>query len=211
MEGKFNITIAARYRRSRKYKSLWYEIVELYGVNCCYCHQVPATEIDHVIPVSYIEYHGIENLRPSCSWCNLLAGATVFGDFDAKYEWLREARQKKRKGKNRRTYCTDCRLPYQHPLHSPAMFQCAECYDKDNLTAYAKRYEWKEWISLLQEARIDVKVYREFGKEIRGLRKTYLSQIQKNVIFGTIVASFLAEAIGEEESIEHKVEEQWQF
>lgn len=193
MKTEFNITIAQKYRRSMRYKSLWYEIIDIWGENCCYCHIVPATEIDHVIPVSYVSYHGIENLRPSCSWCNLLAGATVFDDFDAKYEWLRETRSRKHKNKNRRTYCTDCRLPYQCPLHSPAMFQCAECYDRDNGTKWAKRHEWSQWIDLLKEAKIDVRVYREYAKEMKGLRKTYLTPRQKNEIFGTIVSSFLAE------------------
>lgn len=180
------------FRRSQKYKSKWYELLEVYGENCVYCHIVPATEIDHVIPLSYIQYDGIENLRPCCSWCNLLASATVFDDFDAKYEWLRGKRSRKQKGNSRRTFCTDCRLPYQYPAHSPAMFQCPECYDIDNYTGFSERREWTNWIMLLGEADIDVRVYRDFGREMRSLRGTNLTARQKNDLFGTMASYYLA-------------------
>lgn len=157
-------------RRKYVYRKYWDELLEMYGILCVYCHQVPATQIDHVIPVSYIEYHGIENLRPSCGWCNLLAGSQVFEDFEAKYNWLRDRRANKRKNHHRRTFCTDCWVPFQYPLHSPVLFQCAECYDIDNHTAYHKKKVWAAWLELLDEAQIEIEIYRAFGDQMRIMR-----------------------------------------
>lgn len=179
-----------KYRRSAKYRSMWFSVLETYGVNCAYCHVVPATQIDHVIPVSYIENHTLANLRPSCSWCNLLAGSKVFETFEDKYEWMRLERLSKRRFRNRRTICTTCRLPYQVPMHSPSIFLCSECYDYEYEKQTSKSRAWREWIDLLKTAEINVKCHREFAKAVRNID---LPKQAKDRLFGTIYSSFLGE------------------
>jgi len=192
------------YRKARAYRNKWAAIVEIYGPNCVYCHNQPATQIDHVIPVSYIDCNRIENLRPACAWCNLLAGSQVFETFDDKYEWLREERYSRRRNKNLRTICTVCRLPYQRPLHSPSLFLCAECNDYEYHTRLASRRVWREWLALLNEARIIVECHREFGRTVRDIFS--LTPSEKNEIFGTIYASYLPdEALAEYATVAYQV------
>lgn len=130
---------------------VWDTLTTTYGVNCVYCHGQPATQVEHVIPISYGGNNRLVNLRPVCSWCNLLVGDRVFESFDEKYEWLRQERQRKQR-LQKRTVCIHCLLPYQTPLHSPSPFLCAECYDLEYDTKWARRRQWREWLYLCERA-----------------------------------------------------------
>lgn len=173
------------------YRLKWDLLIEIFGDMCVYCHRQPATQIDHVVPVSCIECHKIENLRPCCSWCNLLAGSLVFETFEEKYEYLREARAKKEKFRHKRTVCTVCWLPYQRPLHSPSLFLCAECNDSEYGTGLAGRPAWREWLHLLADAGINVDCHREFGGMMRALPNTTVGMPKKRTIFGRLYAGYL--------------------
>jgi hypothetical protein len=130
----------------------------MYGDTCYYCGE-PASCIDHIIPISYGGNNDIGNLVLSCSWCNLLAGSTVFDDLDDKFEYIRRQRMKKRK--HRHAICSACLLPFEYRLASPSLFLCAECYDdNEGDTAYSQRRIWKDWIALLEEAGIPVEAHR---------------------------------------------------
>lgn len=158
-----------RYSTTRTNAHLrkWDLVIEIYGELCAYCHNQPATQIDHVIPVSWKECNHIYNLRPACAWCNLLAGSKVFENFDAKYEWLRAERNRKRRFKGARTVCTCCKLPFQNPLHSPNFFLCGECYEYEYQKPIRKRLLWIEWLELCTEAGFIVPAHRALARIVR--------------------------------------------
>jgi hypothetical protein len=158
-----------RYNTTRTNVHLrkWDLVIETYGELCAYCHNQPATQIDHVIPVSWKECNHIYNLRPACAWCNLLAGSQVFEDFDAKHEWLREERSRKRRFRGARTICTCCKLPFQNPLHSPNFFLCAECHEYEYQKPLRKRHAWIEWLELCTMAGFIVPAHRALAKVVR--------------------------------------------
>lgn len=123
-------------------------VFEMYGSKCAYCHTMPAVHIDHVIPYSYSRYHGIENLRPSCASCNLMASCMVFEGFDEKYEYLRKERAKKKK--RRILTCRDCLLPYYSALcRNP--ITCPWCSEGTSGTRKSR----EQWRNLLQQAGYD--------------------------------------------------------
>lgn len=159
-------------KRKNDYRYKWDAIITIYGENCVYCHVQPATQIDHVIPVSWKNCNHISNLRPSCSWCNLLAGSQVFNDFDEKYEYLRKERAKKSRFRYKRTVCVCCKLPFQTPLHSPNFFLCAECYDLEYGEVYRKRQAWQQWLCLLASAGFVVDAHRYLGNTVRSSAST---------------------------------------
>lgn len=138
-------------RRFINRRQVWDFLVSAHGEKCVYCHREIATQIDHIIPYSYCAYHGIENLVPSCSWCNLLASDRVFETFDEKYEWLRNERNKKKHVRRRiahRLMCSQCYLPYYSAMHSNYIL-CPHCaaveYDKPKPTGAM----WAEWLRTL--------------------------------------------------------------
>ena len=158
-----------RYNTTRTNYHLrkWALVVQVYGDTCVYCHNQPATQIDHVIPVSWKECNHIYNLRPACAWCNLLAGSQVFGNFDDKYEWLRGERNRKRKFQGQRTVCTCCKLPFQNPFHAPNYFLCAECYDFEYGKLVHLRPRWQEWLNLCAAAGFIVPAHRALAAVVR--------------------------------------------
>ena len=91
----------------RNKKSIWNELLLMYGEKCVYCHSQIATQIDHVIPYSYIPCHDLINLRPSCARCNLIASDKVFEDFDEKYKYVRS-----KCNKENLLRCTNCTIPF---------------------------------------------------------------------------------------------------
>lgn len=48
-----------------------------HGGRCAYCRLVPATELDHVVPLKRGGYHGIGNLLPACRSCNASKNARL--------------------------------------------------------------------------------------------------------------------------------------
>ena len=153
--------------RSNNHLRKWVLVTEMYGDMCAYCHNQPATQIDHVIPVSWKECNHIWNLRPACAWCNLLAGSSVFDNFDDKYEWLRAERNRKRKFRGTRTVCSCCKLPFQNPFHAPNFFLCAECYDYEYNKLYHLKRPWVEWLNLVTTAGFIVPAHRALGRIVR--------------------------------------------
>ncbi len=153
--------------RTHNYTRKWLHVVRMYGELCAYCHDQPATQIDHVIPVSWRESNHILNLRPACSWCNLLATSNVFESFEAKYEWLRTERLRRRTHKHNRTVCTCCQLPFQNPYHAPNYFLCAECYDYEYNKMWRKKTAWIEWLELCQSAGFIIEAHRALATVVR--------------------------------------------
>lgn len=180
--------------RSTSYRKHWSELVARFGSICVYCRDEPATQIDHVIPVSYYPLHIIENLRPCCGWCNLLASDKVFETFAEKDEFLRKARQTKR-NKQRRTTCSKCWLPYQNPLHVRSFFYCPECYDEEYETQYRYTAKWRDWLRLLEEAEIDVDLHRRFKERAGDINKPQM----KRLIYAGLVEEAYAVAVGEDD------------
>lgn len=171
----------------------WQTLVEVYGSTCAYCLDNPATQIDHAVPVSYHATNHISNLRPCCEWCNLLAADRVFETFEDKFEWLRQERLRRRFGNHKRTVCTVCRLPYQRPLHSPNLFLCPECYDREYNKALRLRVQWREWLELCKRAGFVIEAHRALVAWQVGLRGTSLTLEQR----AAKLAEFYAEYNGE--------------
>lgn len=61
---------------------------------CQYCFE-GATEIDHIIPYSYIPCNLDENLVASCGECNRLASNMVFDSFLDKYMYIKRRREQR--------------------------------------------------------------------------------------------------------------------
>lgn len=170
-------------KRRNVYKKHWERLILMHGTICVYCGDQPATEIDHVIPLAYVTLHDIENLRPTCSWCNLLASDKVFESFYDKRAYILQKRQKKMHGRHQRTSCGDCWVPYQYPRHSPSPLLCAECYDEEYDTSNRTKAVWRSWLTLLEEAEIEIALFRDFKRrssDIQGRRR-------KILIFGSII------------------------
>lgn len=153
----------------------WHTLVSIYGTTCVYCHNNPATHIDHVVPVSWKLSNHISNLRPSCEWCNLHVSDRVFETFEEKYEWLRQERLRKQFGKYKRTVCVVCRLPYQRPLHSPNLFLCAECYDREYDKVVRLRPQWHAWLELCERAGFIIAAHRDLAAWSATLGSTSVS------------------------------------
>lgn len=162
------------------YRHKWDFVVAVYGANCAYCHHQPATQIDHVMPRSWRDSNHINNLRPACAWCNLHVSNLVFDTFEDKYDWLKQAREKRGSGyKNRRTVCVDCLLPYQNPLHAPNLFRCAECYDYEYNKLYHLKKGWRDWLQLLTDAGFIVDAHRGLADLVHRNRHTSISMKDK--------------------------------
>lgn len=61
---------------------------------CVYCFEL-ATEVDHIIPYSYIPDNTDGNLVASCRLCNSIAGSMVFDSFILKYQYIKREREKR--------------------------------------------------------------------------------------------------------------------
>ena len=157
-------------QRSRitAYWSKWRLLCMKFGDMCYYCHEEAATTLDHVMPVSYAVNHDLDNLRPACSLCNAIASDKVFPTEDDK-RWYIQAERKKHHGL-RHCFCNDCGIAYVYREQSPSLFLCAECYDIEYGTGYAKSSSWQDWIRLHAEAGWYIDIYRRAGKMYRGNR-----------------------------------------
>lgn len=161
-----------RIQRSRKYRKYWDELIDRYGRTCFYCRDEIAVVIDHVIPWDWDNDNSIENLVPACILCNSLASDKIFDDVERKRQYILG----KRKNRNlRRAICIDCLLPYSYREHSPSLFLCAECYDKENHTKYSQTQKWNNWLMICQLAGVIVEAHREF----RNLEKKYIPRDRK--------------------------------
>ena len=65
------------------------------NLSCGYCGD-PASEVDHIIPYSYVQKHDDENLVGACSICNRIASNKVFDGFIEKQSYILEERKKER-------------------------------------------------------------------------------------------------------------------
>jgi hypothetical protein len=156
----------------------WDILTSIYGTTCVYCHDNPATQIDHVIPVSWKLSNHISNLRPCCQLCNLMVSACVFETFEDKYEWMRAERLRNRRNAHNRTVCVRCLLPYQRPLHSPSLFLCAECYDAEYEKDTHLRPQWREWLHLCSTAGFIVEAHRQLAAWKATVPRTTLTSTQ---------------------------------
>ena len=142
--------------RSFAYKKFWPLLIQAYGDSCFYCHEEPATCIDHVIPVSWDQIDTPENLVPSCALCNCIAYNKIFEDVESKRQYILNRRKSR---KLRRAICVDCRLPFAYREHSPSLFLCAKCYDEEYGTNLCSRLAWKAWLETLKETGIEPGAY----------------------------------------------------
>ncbi|MBN1250083.1 MAG: HNH endonuclease [Anaerolineae bacterium] len=165
-------------RQRGDYKYRWERLIEIYGTTCFWCGEEVATTIDHIIPVSWNEDNSIENLVPSCALCNLLASDKVF-------EYIAEKRayilHRRKQYTNRRAICTECLLPYAYRVNSPSLFLCAECYDREYGTGYAKKRAWHQWLRELRAAGIVPEAHRAAREKCGPYLKRY-GKIYLNVI-----------------------------
>lgn len=149
------------------YRRVWTELISIFGENCVYCHKQPSTQIDHVIPYSYIRTHMMENLRPCCAWCNLLASNKVFEGFEEKYEYLREKRYELRNRRDKALTCSQCLIPYYSAMHNHPWL-CPVCYDREYATSTRIRPSWKKWIATLSLAGFEPKAHFNLGEHFAG-------------------------------------------
>lgn len=79
-----------RHKRRAKMKgaSIAVEVIRqlfaLFGGACAYCRTSPASEIDHIMPLSKGGLHAIENLAPACAHCNRSKNASLPAAFQAR-------------------------------------------------------------------------------------------------------------------------------
>lgn len=62
----------------------WHRLVARYRGKCAYCSTAPATEIDHVLPLTRGGRHAIGNILPVCRPCNTSKRALLL------IEWRRK-------------------------------------------------------------------------------------------------------------------------
>lgn len=55
----------------------WRQLIDRYDGLCAYCHERPATDQDHIIPVSRGGRYSIGNLLPACRSCNSSKGSKL--------------------------------------------------------------------------------------------------------------------------------------
>lgn len=71
--------------RTRRPATSFYLVVKTYGKWCVYCMElgveVPATSIDHVVPVARGGTDALNNLRPVCGTCNSSKGAKLLEEW----------------------------------------------------------------------------------------------------------------------------------
>jgi len=139
---------------SYEYRKYWRELIEHHGPRCFYCGLVLATDIDHVIPYSHSKDNSVDNLVPACSSCNSIAGDRLFADVNEKRKYILSRREEKEDGHD--AVCSSCLMPFIGRVHSPSIFLCAECYDLEYGTKYAKQKRWKQWIIQLRRAGVQV-------------------------------------------------------
>lgn len=144
-------------RRLSGYREIWVFLIKAYGERCVYCHKNISTQIDHVIPYSYCRYHGIENLRPACACCNLIASDKVFETFEAKYEYIKKERAKG-KGTYSLLVCSNCLLPFYSALGRSA-FYCPRCNAREYEMPPPKSKAWRSWLDTLTKAGISYRAH----------------------------------------------------
>ena len=166
-ERSANLMNTSNRRRLSGYRQIWAFLINAYGEKCVYCHRNISTQIDHVIPYSYSKYHGVENLRPCCSWCNLLASDNVFEDFDAKYTYVRQ-RLKAKGNHGNMLLCSVCLLPYYSALHRSFIF-CPRCYAKEYSMPQPRNRQWREWIDTLATAGIRYRAHYDLADKLYSL------------------------------------------
>lgn len=168
-QGVFNLkgrpTLSTNRRFLRGYREIWDFLTQTYGARCVYCHKNISTQIDHVIPYSYCKYHGIENLRPCCAWCNLIAGDRVFETFEAKYEFVKRERHG-RKDKKTMLACGNCLLPYYSAL-SQSFIYCPRCHAKEYKKKLPNSDAWYEWLGILKASGISYEAHFFVSDRIR--------------------------------------------
>lgn len=164
-------------RRLSGYRQIWNYLIDAYGERCVYCHRNISTQIDHVIPYSYSRYHGLENLRPSCSWCNLLASDAVFEDFESKYAYVGQ-RLKSKGNRGNMLVCSVCLLPYYSALHQSFIF-CPRCYAKEYQLLQPKNKSWRDWIDTLATAGIRYRAHYDLADKMYQMEVFGIPQKQK--------------------------------
>ena len=169
--------------RDRTYSKHFQKLVEIYGSMCFYCGDEVAMTIDHVIPVSWRSISDIENLRPSCVLCNVIAGNKMFDGIEHKKQYINERRKRYR---NRRCVCTDCLMPYAYREHSPSLMLCPECYDTEYDTSHSRKASWIEFLGMMEIAGMFPEAHRKYRKyKLTGVTRSnvlYLSGLYSNEI-----------------------------
>jgi hypothetical protein len=138
-------------RRRTSYRKHWKELTKMYGSLCYWCREEVATCIDHYVPYSWDQDNSIENLVPSCTLCNVLAGSKLFESVDHKRQYILNKRRNKKHGILR---CSECLVPFVQNEHSPSPFLCAHCYDEEYGTQECASKSWIRWLELLDTAEI---------------------------------------------------------
>ncbi len=164
-------------RRLPGYRQVWAFLIEAHGSKCVYCHRNISTQIDHVIPYSYSRYHGIENLRPCCAWCNLTASDSVFENFEEKYAYIRK-RIKSKGNQGNMLLCSVCLIPYYSALHKSFIF-CPRCHAKEYDLPPPRDKSWSSWISTLNSAGIRYRAHYELADKLYELKVSGITQKDK--------------------------------
>lgn len=139
----------------RNKENIWNQLLLMYGEKCVYCHNQIATQIDHVIPYSYIPCHDLINLRPSCARCNLIASDKVFEDFEEKYKYVRT-----KNFKSTLLRCIVCTIPFYSELHTN-QFYCPHCVLCEYPNNRINQESWNKWLIILKTAGMFPQAYEE--------------------------------------------------
>jgi len=163
-------------------------LISLYGNRCVYCHDNYATQIDHVVPYSYCYANDIENLRPSCAYCNILASDATFFDFEEKYNYVADMRAKSQSGR-RMLLCSVCMIPYYSALHPSALF-CPVCWAKEYRKDVPAPKQWRDWLGKLSMAGIEHRAYMDLAEYIYNTKSHNVPKLRKLELLAEFTAEY---------------------
>lgn len=167
---------------------VWNELIELYGNRCVYCHDNYATQIEHVVPYSYCYAHDIENLRPACARCNILASDATFFDFEEKYNYVKDKLARSSGGPKMLT-CSVCMIPYYSALHPSSLF-CPMCWAKEYRKDVPVQKQWRDWLGKLSVAGIEYRAYVDLSEYIYNTKSRNVPKLRKLDLLAEFTAEY---------------------
>lgn len=167
---------------------VWNQLIELYGNRCVYCHDNYATQIDHVVPYSYCYAHDLENLRPSCARCNMLARDATFFDFEEKYNYVQDKVARHGSG-NKMLLCSVCMIPYYSALHPNSLF-CPACWAKEYRSEVPAQKQWRDWLKKLSLAEIEYRAYLDLSDYIYNTKSHNVPKLRKLELLAEYTAEY---------------------
>lgn len=120
-------------------------ILERDGYVCIYCG-ADATEVDHIIPYSFIHDNDESNLVSCCRDCNLISHDRIFNSFSDKFAFISKNRSSihwknklNRRDRLSSSICVDCHRAYKPRIDGSTCFQCKDCARMEDMNLEQKK------------------------------------------------------------------------